>query len=427
MARTAAADESVDVELDAAELGPTARVGRLFQRQSRAQRALSFEYSQEWLTSRKAFALDPRLELYAGEQFAGAAAASFGVLLDSAPDRWGRLLLDRREALLASVQARRVRTLTEWDYLLGVQDECRMGALRFRRDAQSPWLDGQPLGVPAVSSLRDLEAISLALEKRGAEKLPSYQRWLASLIAPGTSLGGSRPKANFREVRGVLWIAKFPSREDRRDMAAWEKLLHDLAAACAIAVPDYALKRFGSRHHTFCTRRFDRQPPARAQGRRLFVSAMTLLERADGEGGSYVDLAQFIQGNGARGAVASDLEQLFRRVVFNVLTGNTDDHLRNHGFIRERTGWRLAPAYDLNPNPARRTHALRLDEANDTPDIAGILATAPHYRLTVKKASRILEDTRHTVRSWKRRARAMKLPAEEIATVGPAFALTETD
>ena len=426
MARATPAD-AVDVELDAAELGPPVRVGRLFQRQSRAQRALSFEYSQEWLASRKAFALDPRLELYAGEQFAAGEATTFGVFLDSAPDRWGRVLLGRREALLASLHARHVRALTEWDYLLGVQDECRMGALRFRRDTQSPYLDAQPLGVPPVSSLRELEAISLALEKRGAETLPSYQQWLASLIAPGTSLGGSRPKANFREPRGALWIAKFPSREDRRDMAAWEKLLHDLAAACAIAVPDYALRRLGSSHHTFCTRRFDRLPHAGGQARRLFVSAMTLLERSDGQGGSYLDLAQFIQGNGARSAVAPDLEQLFRRVVFNVLTGNTDDHLRNHGFIRERTGWRLAPAYDLNPNPASRTHALRLDEANDTPDIAAILATASHYRLTAKKAARILDDTRQTVRSWKRRARAMKLPAAEIASVGPSFALAETD
>ncbi len=413
--------DRVEVCLDAEELGPLVATGDLLHRRVRANSTLSFTYTHEWLTRRQVFALDPRLDLYAGEQFADRETASFGIFLDSAPDRWGRLLLDRREALLARTEKRPARALNEWDYLLGVHDETRMGALRFRRDADSPFLDDAILAVPPVTSLAELEAISLAFEGNDSENLPAYRRWLATLIAPGTSLGGSRPKANFREHDGSLWIAKFPSHEDRRDIGAWEKLLHDLAVDCRITVPGYAVKRFNSRYHSFCSKRFDRT--ARG-GRRYFVSAMTLLERRDGDGGSYLELAEFIERHGAQGAIAADLEQMFRRVLFNVLVGNTDDHLRNHGFIRELSGWRLAPAYDLNPNSARRVHALRLDETSEAPDIDAVLRTAEFYRLKSGTARGILEELRTVTHEWKKRARALRLPAAEIAAVEEAFTLS---
>ena len=364
--------------------------------------------------------LDPRLALYAGQQFASGEGGSFGIFLDSAPDRWGRLLLDRREALTARDEKRVTRALTEWDYLLGVHDECRMGALRFRRDDASPFLEDRTLAAPPVTSLPELEAVSLALEQDGAEKLPAYRQWLATLVAPGTSVGGSRPKANFREQDGSLWIAKFPSRDDRRNVAAWESLLHELAKDCGVDVPQYRLARLKSAYHTFCSKRFDRT----SHGRRFFVSAMTLLEHRDGEGGSYLEIAEFIENDGAKGQVERDLEQLFRRVIFNVLVGNTDDHLRNHGFIREPTGWRLAPAYDLNPSPARRTHALRLDDASDIPEIDTVLKTAQLYRLTERAAQRVLDQVLGVTRDWRRRARAARLAASEIAGVEAAFALS---
>jgi serine/threonine-protein kinase HipA len=413
--------DRVEVCLDAEALGPLAEVGYLLHRRVRANSTLSFTYTREWLANKQAFALDPRLNLYAGEQFAAGETISFGIFLDSAPDRWGRLLLDRREALLARTEKRSTRALSEWDYLLGVHDETRMGALRFRRDAGSPFLDDAILAVPPVTSLPALEAISLAFEREDAENLPAYRQWLATLIAPGTSLGGSRPKANFRETGGSLWIAKFPSHEDRRDVGAWEKLLHDLATDCRITVPGYAVKRFNSRHHSFCSKRFDRTTSG---GRRFFVSAMTLLERRDGDGGSYLELAEFIEHHGAQGAIEADLEQLFRRVLFNVLVGNTDDHLRNHGFIRELSGWRLAPAYDLNPNPARHMHALRLDETSEAPDLDAVLRTADFYRLTAESARGILDELRTVTREWKKRAKALKLSATEIAAVEEAFALS---
>jgi len=422
MARRAQeAVDAVDVYLDALELGPLRKVGRLFHRRSRSQSALSFAYSPEWLASRDAFLLDPRLELYAGEQYASEGAPTFGIFLDSAPDRWGRVLLDRREALAARDERHAARVLTDWDYLLGVHDECRLGALRFRRDDTSPFLDHQALAAPPITSLPELEAVSLALQKEGAEELPAYRQWIATLLAPGTSLGGSRPKANFRDRDDSLWIAKFPSADDRHDVGAWEYLLHELAVAGRIEVPAYRLAHFGHRYRTFCSKRFDRPP----RGRRFFVSAMTLLERRDGEGASYLEIADFIQNHGARGVVEADLEQLLRRVLFNALVGNTDDHLRNHGFLRETTGWRLAPAFDLNPNPSERHHALRLNEASDEPDIDAVLSTAEFYRLSARDAQRILVELLTVTRSWRKRARAARLPASEIARIEPAFALGE--
>lgn len=418
---TAPAWQDVEVHLHAPELGPPARVGVLHHRRARGGDTLSFTCDGGWLRSPRAFTLDPRLELFAGEQYPAAGRDSFGIFLDSAPDRWGRLLLDRREALAAREERRRPRALADWDYMLGVQDECRMGALRFRADEASPFLAQGPLAVPPVANLPELEGASLALEQDHAEDAPAYVRWLNLLVAPGTSLGGARPKANYRENGGDLWIAKFPSREDRRDVGAWERLLYALAADCGIELAECALHRFNGPYHTFCVRRFDRT----AHGRRCFVSALTLLDRRDGEGGSYLEMAEFIQNAGARDGIAADLEQLFLRVLFNVLVGNTDDHLRNHGFIRHATGWRLAPAYDLNPNPARRSHALRLDESGDLPDLDAVVATAPYYRLKPAVARRMLDRARRTTSAWRKRARAMRIPAAEIAAVEGAFELSD--
>lgn len=409
--------EAIEVYLDAAELGPCARVGRLHHRRGRGQSLLSFEYDLHWLRSGRAFDLDPRLALFGGEQFPAAGHNNFGIFLDSAPDRWGRLLLDRREALLARESKRQPQSLGDWDYLLGVEDSGRMGALRFRRDESGPWLAHSALPVPPAMRLAELATVSLAIEQDRAEDMPAYREWLMALLAPGTSLGGARPKANFVEADGSLWIAKFPSREDRRDIGAWEAVLYQLATECGITTAAHALHRYNSPYHSFCVQRFDRTP----QGRRCFVSAMTLLERRDGEGGSYLEIAEFIQNHGARDQIAPDLEQLFRRVLFNVLVGNSDDHLRNHGFIREPRGWRLAPAYDLNPNPARRHHALRLDDVSDLPNVEVVMETAPYYRLKPAAAKKIEKKIRSVVAGWRQRALQTGLSAGECEVMAAAF------
>jgi serine/threonine-protein kinase HipA len=302
--------------------------------------------------------------------------------------------------------------------LLGVHDECRTGALRFRRDRDGPFLDDDTrLAAPPLASLRELEAASLALESPDAAERADFSRWLMALLTPGSSLGGARPKANFTDEDGTLWIAKFPSREDRRDIGGWEMLAHELALAAGVIVPPGKLLVLASRHRTFATRRFDRA----GLRRRFFVSAMTLLERADGEGGSYLELAEFLATRGSARHRDNDLRQLWTRVVFNLLIGNTDDHLRNHGFILDADGWRLAPAYDLNPNVDRSVHALAIDMDDPTPDVGLALATAPFYGLKVAEAETLLGRIRDGVGDWQSRARRLSLPRDEIELMASAF------
>lgn len=410
MARGKPGRQHLEVILDAPELGPQRRLGILHRPLARSGLPASFEYDPEWLASDRAFQLDPRLELWTGEQHPPAKASAFGIFLDSAPDRWGRVLLERREAAVATREHRPARTLEELDFLLGVHDETRAGALRFRSSAGGPFLDDSETPVPPVASLRELAAVSARLEEPGAEKLREYERWLALLIAPGTSLGGARPKANFTDG-GRLWIAKFPAREDRYDVGCWEALAHRLAKAAGVTVPESRLEALGGGYRTFCAVRFDRA----GAGRRMFASAMTLLERRDGDPeASYLDLAEFISSHGASGRVEEDLHQLYRRVAFNVLIGNRDDHLRNHGFIREAAGWRLSPAYDLNPNPWKAEHALTLDGATAAGDPAVVLHTAELYRLKQRAAKTILEEVRVAVGRWRREAARLGCPRDEI-------------
>jgi serine/threonine-protein kinase HipA len=408
--------EAAWVHLDAAELGPRALVGVLTHERVRGKSALSFEYDSDWLESGAAFMLDPGLELYGGAQYP--ARGHFGIFLDSAPDRWGRVLMERREALLAQREKRPVRTLGDWEFLLGVHDHARLGALRFRRDPDGPFVDDSELSAPPVARLRELEESVRQLEAPGAEERPAYAEWLAILTAPGSSLGGARPKASFTDEDGSLWLAKFPSREDRRDVGAWEFLLHQLAADVGIEVPESRLLSLSPRHRTFCSRRFDRV----GGSRRMFASAMTLLERSDGdESASYLDLAELLQDQGAAGTLEADLEQLFRRLVFNVMAGNRDDHLRNHGCLRIGNGWHLSPAFDMNPTADIGEHALAIDERQTRPDLGLAIETAGLYRLSRARAERIVKEVRDVVKTWEKRARALKLSKAEIALVAPAF------
>jgi serine/threonine-protein kinase HipA len=274
----------------------------------------------------------------------------------------------RREAQLARAEGREERRLLESDYLLGVHDGHRMGALRFRMGER--FLDdNDQLASPPWTSLRELEHASLQLERDGAEDDPDYGHWLRMLIAPGGSLGGARPKACVRDERGRLWIAKFPSRLDEEDVGAWEHVVHVLAGRAGIVVPPAEVRRFGTRksgghgHHTFLSQRFDRT----AEGERVhFASAMTLLDRKDGagahDGASYLELADLLMRLGEDAPL--DLEQLWRRIVFSVCVSNTDDHLRNHGFLLGVTGWLLAPAYDINPDPHRAGLKLNISETD---------------------------------------------------------------
>jgi len=407
------------VWLDAAELEPACLVGKLFQNLVKTAVPASFAYDSAWLQGDTKFMLDPRLELYAGEQNPLVDFPAFGIFMDSAPDRWGRVLMERSELLKAEQENRSARTLQETDFLLGVSDVVRMGALRFRLKEGSPYVSDDELAAPPVTSLGELAQIARRIEEPGAENLPEYDKWLAMLVAPGTSLGGARPKANFTQADGTLWIAKFPARDDRYDVGGWEFVTRELARRCGIRVPAAKLARFSNDYSTYCTQRFDRLMGENGSTRRMYTSAMTLLERRDGQSeASYLDLAQAIEDFGARHHVEEDLHQLFRRVLFNVLIGNRDDHLRNHGFVRDTTGWRLSPAFDVNPNASKHEHGLTLDGKSAAPDLSRVMATAELYRLTAAQANDIQSEVRRPLADWKQVAQSYGLRGNEITRMG---------
>ncbi len=408
---------SVEVFADWAGLGGPMRMGVLRATPSRGKEIFSFEYERAWLASKHALELDPALRLHVGPQYAAVGRENFGVFLDSSPDRWGRVLLQRREALLARAEKRRERTLRELDYLLGVYDGHRLGALRFRVDG-GPFLDDNAaLASPPWASLRELEQASLHLERDGAEHDPAHGKWLRMLIAPGRSLGGARPKASVLDEEQRLWIAKFPSARDTDDIGAWESVVHALAMSAGVVVADARCQRFGKRHHTFLTRRFDRG----AAGERLhFASAMTMLERSDGEdGASYLDLASALIQRGAH--PTRDLEQLWRRIVFFVCVSNVDDHLRNHGFVRENNGWSLAPAYDMNPVAHGNGLTLNISETDNAQDLSLVLDVAEHFRVKPKRAKQIIGEVRSATQTWRKEAKRMELSKAEQDRMASAF------
>jgi serine/threonine-protein kinase HipA len=406
--------DQVVVHLDAQELGPERAVGTLGRERSASKSVISFAYEREWVTARGSFSLDPSLPLYQGEQYPSTLP---GLFTDAAPDRWGRTLLERREAMAARRARRKQRHLDDWDFLVGVNDQTRMGALRFARVSDGAFLDNEPISVPPSARLRDLEHLAGELEKGLPQTTSDEERWIAMLIAPGSSLGGARPKANFLGDDGSLWIAKFPSREDRHDVGGWEYVVTRLAGDARIAVPETRLLRLGSTYQTFCARRFDRL----GVGRRLYASAMTLVGKRDQEDASYLDMAQAIVMLADPAGIVDDLQQLYRRVVFNVLTANRDDHLRNHGFLRTSRGWRLAPAFDVNPSPEKLEHSLALNDTLRVPDLEIVRETAPFYRLSSALASQIIDEVRYAVARWASAARDAGITRDEVERLATAF------
>jgi serine/threonine-protein kinase HipA len=396
-------------------------MGTLHAQSSGRQEVFSFEYAPEWLRSEAAFAFDPDLQLLEGAQYPSQSRSNFGIFLDSAPDRWGRLLMQRRENLRARQEQRPARRLTEWDYLLGVHDETRLGALRLRSLEGGEFLDSdRQMAAPPITSVRELQAASDGLERHiDDEQNPEYARWLNQLVAPGSSLGGARPKASVRDETGDLCIAKFPSRADTRNMAAWEMLAHRLAAKCGIHVPQARLLDSGDRDQsTFLVKRFDRTASG---GRRAFVSAMTLTQRRDGEpGASYLELVELLQRQGAE--TLGDTHQLFRRIVFSVLIHNTDDHLRNHGFFIEERGVRLSPAYDMNPSVEGDDLTLAINETEAMCDVEIARAAHKMYALTLKEADGVIAEVEAAVKGWRDQAEALRIRRSEQDQMAAAFA-----
>ena len=412
--------DTVQVHLDLERFEQPVSMGLLHCQGGAAGEILSFEYDPTWLYRPEAFAFDPDLALIIGHQYPAANRNSFGIFLDSSPDRWGRILMQRRENVRSRQEGHKPRALTEWDFLLGVHDETRLGALRFRASSNGPFLDSESkLAAPPLTSLRELQAASLQFQQHmNDEDHPDYARWLSQLLAPGTSLGGARPKASVRDEAGALCIAKFPSRQDTRDVGGWEIVAHRLASTAGILVPEARpLPLPDSPYTTFLAKRFDRN----AQGRRLaFVSAMTLTQREDGESGaSYLELVDLLQSRGAH--AHGDCKQLFRRVLFNILIHNTDDHLRNHGFFIDEQGIRLSPAYDMNPSIERRELTLAINEVESACDVSIAMDSHKDYGLPHEDANNVLNQVRAAVAGWREEAARLKIPKSEQDLMAAAF------
>lgn len=388
----------------------------------RGKEIFSFEYAPNWLNAKQAQILDPDLQLYTGKQFLNDSnKGNFGLFLDSSPDRWGRVLMRRREAAQARIEERKEAVLFETDYLLGVYDGHRMGGLRFKRDVDGPFLsDNKTFASPPWTSIRELEQISLRLEEDDVSQDPDYLNWLNMLVAPASSLGGARPKASVIDVEGHLWIAKFPSKKDEGDIGAWEKVLHTLAKRAGIIVAEAKAQKFSSHYHTFLTKRFDRSP----DGSRIhFASAMTLLGHTDGEdfqeGVSYLELVEFISSHSAD--VKADLKELWKRIVFSICVSNVDDHLRNHGFILTNSGWRLSPAYDMNPVETGTGLKLNISENDNALDLGLALEVAPYFRLKKNEATTLINEIVEPVLNWKTEAKKMGISNQEIDRKARAF------
>ena len=373
-----------------------------------------FEYSRQWLKQYGGILLSGDLMNVPSLQHPRGHDNVFGFVKDSFPDRWGRLLLDRRERLTAQSEGRPTRMLTNYDYLIGIEDFTRMGGIRYKEEDSDGYINASDKYlVPPIESLRALcdacHEIELAEERN---ELPE-QRWLDQLIDPGTSLGGARPKANVVDTDGTLYVAKFPSKKDLENTELIEHFSHHLAAKAGIHVAKTRTIRISKDRDLLLSERFDRTK----DGRRIhFASAMSLLGLDDGAdsstGNGYLDIVDFIL-HGCTD-VRQNLRELYRRVAFNVMFGNTDDHFRNHGFLLTPKGWTLSPAYDINPG-AKSHQCLLIDSYTEQSDINALLSASENYMLERQEAAEIIEGGRAAIKDWRMIATELQIPIKQLA------------
>lgn len=392
-------------------------VGVLSAHFAKGKKAFSFEYNRKWLKSKSQHLLDPDLDFFSGAQYP-TNKENFGIFLDSIPDTWGKTLMKRRAAQDARAKNEKAKTLYEIDYLLGVYDQSRMGALRFKTDLNGPFLDNDEHSpTPPWSSLGDLQEAVYQLENDDHNE--SIRKWIAVLIAPGSSLGGARPKANVLDNDKNLWIAKFPSKTDTIDKAAWEYLAYQLALKAGISMAKCKIQKISGRYHTFLTRRFDRENSKRIH----FASAMTMTGNTEDSikdsTPSYLEIVEFIENYGVN--VEANLHQLWRRIVFNIAISNTDDHLRNHGFILTSKGWILSPAYDLNPSIEKDGLSLSINMDDNALDFGLAKSVGSYFRLNENEMNTIIQEVSHAVKNWKTIAKKIGIKKSEVELMSGAF------
>lgn len=395
------------------------KIGILYVDTIRGIEHYSFEYDQDWLKESKfSFCLDPDISMFSGRQYTE--KNIFGMFADASPDRWGRILMKRREAIKARRERRKPNKMYDSDFLLGVYDQTRVGALRFKVDVNGPFLsDDTETAAPPWATLRSLEEAS-----RQFEKDDNYlnDKWLKQLLKPGSSLGGARPKVTVEDEQGNLWIAKFPSKNDEYDVGAWEKVVHDLAKLCGLNVPESKVEKFSKDGSTFLVKRFDRDGEKRIH----FASAMTTLGKNDGassdDGSSYIDIVDFIKAYGS--SPKDDLIELFKRIIFSMSVSNTDDHLRNHGFILNDKGWKLSPLYDVNPVPYGDVLSLNVDSYDNSISIDLAISSACFYDITKYDAEVYADEILTIVKNnWEQLAKKYGINRDQIEEMRPAFSV----
>lgn len=393
-------------------------IGVLTAQQAKGKKAFSFAYDNNWLNTKAQLVLDPDIDWFSGQQYPNG-KENFGVFLDSMPDTWGRTLMKRRAAQLARESRNTIPTLYDIDLLLGVYDESRMGALRFKTDPDGPFLDNNKnTPTPHWANVRELQHAAAVIESDDDSE--EVKKWLTVLIAPGSSLGGARPKANILDDQQHPWIAKFPSASDTIDKAAWEFLAYQLALKAGITMSECRIEKVAGKSHTFFTKRFDR-----SMGERIhFASSMTMTGNSEDTirdtPGSYLEIAEFIQFSGSN--IKADLEQLWRRIVFNIAVSNTDDHYRNHGFIVIDNGWHLSPAYDINPSIDKDGLALNIDMDNNALDFELAKSVGAFFQLTDQQMNTIIDQVKHAVSQWREIAAQIGISRSEQEYMAGAFA-----
>ncbi len=387
-------------------------VGVLNYDRVRGNEVCSFAFDPHWLERFGSISLSKDLMAAPGLQYAP--NGTFGCFSDALPDRWGRTLAEKREAIDARREHRPARALSAFDYLLSLDDYMRIGALRFKEEEGGSFLnDHAGLKVPPITTVRELAAAAEEVEKSEEKGILPEERWLFQLLNPGTSLGGARPKSNVMDEDGCLSVAKYPSRSDRHDVGLWEHFSHLLALKCGVRAAQTRVLESGKQYHILLSKRFDRN----AEGRRIhFASALTHLGFKDGagadEGKGYLDIVDFILQ--ACPDTEKNLEELYRRVAFNICLGNGDDHFRNHGFLLGAKGWSLSPAYDLNPSLSQ-AQSLLIDETTNEANLTALLEAHDAYFLTKEKAQTIIGEVRAQFAKWPSLAKQLHLPQAEVA------------
>ena len=388
-------------------------IGELSYEFLRGSDSYGFCYSDDWLRDYGNLFLSDDLNNYPGQQYTAPGKDIFGCFSDALPDRWGRTLINRREQILAKEEKRPVRRLSSFDYLVGIEDYSRMGGLRFKDSLDGEYINAsEVLRIPPLTDIRELIAASSEIEKSEEENHLPERRWIEQLVQPGSSLGGARPKASVIDENKILHIAKFPSRKDDYDTGLWEHFSHLLAKKAGIHAAETRVIFTNDKYHTLLSRRFDRKE----DGKRIhFASAMTLLGLNDGDnantGHGYLDIVDFILQNCTN--VEDNLQELYRRVAFNICIGNTDDHFRNHGFLLTAKGWTLAPAYDMNPT-LNEYQSLLISTDSNKADLSILRDGCEDYMLNRKTAENIVSEVVEAVKKWRELVARLDISEREM-------------